>query len=49
MEKMKHCNNRLKEIALKPDPPSTVERLELLIHTEEMEGNPCTRVVQKVR
>lgn len=38
--KMNRCKNRLKEIALRPDPLSTVEHIELMIKAEKMEGQP---------
>lgn len=40
MVKMNRCKNRLEEIALRPDPLSTVEHIELMIQAEEMEGQP---------
>lgn len=38
--KMNQCKNRLEEIALRPDPLSTVEHIELMIEAEKMEGQP---------
>lgn len=40
MVKMNRCKNRLEEIALRPDPLSTVEHIELMIQAEEMECQP---------
>lgn len=40
MIKMNRCKNRLEEIALRSDPLSTVEHIELMIQAEEMEGQP---------
>lgn len=37
MTKMNRCKSRLKEIALRPDPLSTVEHLDQMIQAEEME------------
>lgn len=38
--KMNQCKNRLEEIALRPDPLSTVEHIELMIEAEKMMGQP---------
>lgn len=38
--RMNQCKNRLEEIALRPDPLSTVEHIELMIEAEKMEGQP---------
>lgn len=40
MSEMKRCKCRLAEIALRPDPLSTVEYLDLMIQSEEMEKKP---------
>ncbi|XP_037837835.1 uncharacterized protein si:ch73-170d6.2 [Kryptolebias marmoratus] len=40
MEKSAKCLNRLKEIALKPNPLSTPECIDLLIEGEKQEGKP---------
>ncbi|XP_030264942.1 uncharacterized protein LOC115576554 [Sparus aurata] len=40
MESSAQCLNRLKEIALKPDPLSTPEYIDLLIEGEKSEGRP---------
>lgn len=37
MTKMNNCKSRLKEIALRPDPLSTVEHLDQMIQAEDME------------
>lgn len=37
MNEMNNCKTRLKEIALKPDPLSTVEHIDLMIQSEETE------------
>lgn len=37
---MNNCKTRLKEIALRPDPLSTVEHIDLMIQTEEMDKQP---------
>lgn len=37
MNEMNNCKSRLKEIALKPDPLSTVEHINLMIQSEETE------------
>lgn len=40
MGEMKRCKSRLEIIALRPDPLSTVEHLDLMIQAEEMEKHP---------
>lgn len=40
MEKINKCNNILKEIALRPDPLSVVEHIDLLIESEKLEKRP---------
>lgn len=40
MTRMNRCKTRLKEIALRPDPMSTVEHLDLMIQAEEHEKQP---------
>lgn len=40
MTKMNRCKTRLKEIALRPDPLSTVEHLDLMIQAEEHDKQP---------
>lgn len=40
MNDMNNCKTRLKEIALRPDPLSTVEHIDLMIQTEEMDKQP---------
>lgn len=40
MVKLIRCKNRLDEIALRPDSPSTVQHIELMIQAEEMEVQP---------
>lgn len=40
MREMKRCKSRLEVIALRPDPLSTVEHLDLMIQAEEMEKQP---------
>ncbi|XP_062572462.1 uncharacterized protein LOC134234415 [Saccostrea cucullata] len=43
MSDMKRCKARLKEIALRPDPLSAVEHIDLLIQAEETEKQPGFR------
>lgn len=43
MEEMKQCKSRLKEIALRPDPLTVVEHIELMIEAEETERQPGFR------
>lgn len=43
MEEMKRCKSRLKEIALRPDPLTVVEHIELMIEAEETERQPGFR------
>lgn len=38
--KMNRCQNRLEEIALRTDPLSTIDLIDLMIQAEEMEGKP---------
>lgn len=40
INEMNRCKTRLKEIALKPDPLSAVEHLDLMIHSEKSEKQP---------
>ncbi|XP_078317759.1 uncharacterized protein LOC144620557 [Crassostrea virginica] len=40
VNKMNDCKTRLKEIALRPDPLSVVEHIELMIQSEEVEKQP---------
>ncbi|XP_048768023.1 uncharacterized protein LOC125674784 isoform X2 [Ostrea edulis] len=40
MNEMNRCKTRLKEIALRPDPLSTVEHIDLMIQAEESERQP---------
>lgn len=40
MEEINQCKRRLKEIALRPDPLSAVEHLDLMIQAEETERQP---------
>lgn len=40
VEKINECNNILKEIALRPDPLSVVEHIDLLIESEKSEKRP---------
>lgn len=40
MNEMNQCKTRLKEIALRPDPLSAIEHIELMIQSEEMERQP---------
>lgn len=40
MTDMNNCKTRLKEIALRPDPLSTVEHIDLMIQSEEMDKQP---------
>lgn len=43
MAEMNRCKTRLKEIALRPDPLSVVEHIELMIEAEETEKQPGFR------
>lgn len=43
MAEMNRCKSRLKEIALRPDPLSVVEHIELMIEAEETEKQPGFR------
>lgn len=40
MNEMNDCKNRLKEIALRPDPLSAIEHIDLMIQSEEIEKQP---------
>ena len=40
MNEMNHCKTRLKEIALRPDPLSAVEHIDLMIQSEQSEKQP---------
>lgn len=40
INKMNECKTRLKEIALRPDPLTAVEHIDLLIQSEEIEKQP---------
>ena len=40
IDQVRHCLQRLEEIALKPNPLSTVDYIDLLIQTEENEAKP---------
>ena len=40
MAEMTRCKRRLKEIALRPDPLSAVEHIDLMIHAEQTERQP---------
>ena len=53
IQDIRNCLQRLEEIALKPDPLSTVDYIDTLIQSEENEANPGFKdrvnVLQKIR